>query len=88
MSKYMQLTVPSGTFYYQNSLEDTYPNLARNLKALDRELVDRNPPLYAIAGQLDKLLYKFDGTPVREVLFRHKENLRNLHKSIEENIAD
>jgi hypothetical protein len=37
---------------------------------------------------LDKLLYKFDGTPFRDVLLRHKENLRNLHKSIEENIAD
>ena len=87
MSKYMQLTV-TVTSYYQNSLEDTYPNLARNLKALDRELVDRNPSIYAIAGQYDSLLYKFDGTPVREVLLRHKENLRKLYKSIEGNIAD
>jgi hypothetical protein len=87
MSKYMQLTV-TVTPYYQKTIEDTYPNLARRLKALDSDLVDRNLSLYAIAGQLDKLLYKFDGTPVREVLLRHKENLRNLHKSIEENIAD
>jgi hypothetical protein len=50
--------------------------------------VEGNPSLYGIAGQLDKLLYTFDGTPFRDVLLRHKENLRNLHESIEENIAD
>lgn len=83
----MHLTVTVNP-YYQNNLEDAYPNLARHLKALDQDLVERNPSLYAIAGQLDKLLYKFDGTPVREVLLRHRENLRNLHKGIEEDIAD
>ncbi|MHB9075754.1 MAG: hypothetical protein ACYC6G_19810 [Desulfobaccales bacterium] len=87
MSKYMQLTV-TVTPYYLNKIEDTYPNLARNLNALDPELVERNPSLYELAGQIDKLLYKFDGTPVREVLLRHKENLRKLYKSIEGNIAD
>ena len=87
MSKYMQLTV-TVLPYYQKNLEDTYPKLARYLKSLDSDLVERNPSLYGIAGQLDKLLYKFDGTPVRDILLRHKENLRNLHKSIEENIAD
>jgi hypothetical protein len=87
MSKYMQLSV-TVTPYYQKNLEDSYPNLARRLKALDRGLVELNPSLFAIAGQWDKLLYKFDGTPVRDVLLRHRENLRNLHKSIEENIAD
>ena len=74
--------------YYQKDLEGTYPKLARNLKSLDSDLVEKNPSLYALAGQLDKLLYTFDGTPVREVLLRHRENLQNLHKSIEENIAD
>ena len=48
----------------------------------------QNPSLYAIVGKLDKLLYTFDRTPLRDVLLRHRENLRNLHKSIEENIAD
>jgi hypothetical protein len=81
MSKYMQLTVTVNS-YYQKNLADNYPNLARNLKVLDRELVDRNPLPYAIAGQCDSLLYKVDGTPVRDVLLRHRENLRNLHKSI------
>ncbi len=87
MSKYMQLTV-SVNSYYQKNLGDTYPNLARRLKALDSGLVEQNPSLYAVAGQIDKLLYKFDGTPVRDVLLRHKENLRNLHKNIEKDIAD
>jgi hypothetical protein len=87
MSKYMQITVTVNP-YYQKNLQDTYPNLARRLQALDRDLAERNPSLYELAGQVDKLLYKFDGTPVREVLLRYRENLRHLHKSIEANIAD
>ena len=87
MSKYMHLTV-TVVPYYQKDLEGTYPKLARYLRTLDSDLVERNPSLYAIAGQLDKLLYRFDGTPLREVLLRHRENIRGLHKSIEENIAD
>ena len=87
MSKYMHLTVTVSP-YYQNELEGTYPKLARRLRTLNSDLVERNPSLYAIAGQLDKLLYIFDGTPLREVLLRHRDNLKNLHKSIEENIAD
>jgi len=87
MSKYMQLktaVIP----LYGNDLEDTYPNLARRLSTLAGELVKQNPSLYEIAGQTDKLLYVFDGTPLREVLLRHREDLRNLHKSITENLAD
>ena len=87
MSKYMQLTVTVRP-YYEKNLEQTYPKLARNLKYLYSDLVERNPSLYEIAGQLDKLLYTFDGTPLRDVLLRHRENPINLHKSIEENIAD
>ena len=87
MSKYMHLTV-TVVPYYEKNLEQTYPKLARHLKYLDPDLVERNPSLYGIAGQLDKLLYVFDGTPFRDVLLRQRENLRNLHKSIEENIAD
>jgi hypothetical protein len=87
MSKYMHLTVTIVP-YYSKDLEETYPKLARHLKSLASDLVERNPSLYAIAGQLDKLLYTFDGTPLREVLLRHRENLRNLHKSTEEHIAD
>ena len=87
MSKFMHLTVTVSP-YYQTDLEGTYPNLARRLKTLEPDLVELNPSLYAIAGQLDKLLYAFDGTPLREVLLRHRADLQNLHKSIEENIAD
>lgn len=87
MSKYMHLKVTVSP-YYQNDLADTYPNLARRLKTLAPDLVERNPSLYEIAGQLDKLLYTFDGTPLRDVFLRHRENLKNLHKSIEVNIAD
>ena len=87
MSKYLHLSV-TVLPYYPRNLEETYPKLARRLNSLDPDLVERGPSLYAIAGQLDKLLYTFDGTPLREVLLRHRENLRNLHKSIEENIAD
>jgi len=87
MSKYMQLKVNVSP-YYQTDLEGTYPNLARRLRTLAPDLVDRNPSLYEIAGQTDKLLYTFDGTPLREILLQHRENLKNLHKGIEENIAD
>ncbi len=83
----MHLTVTVSP-YYQNDLEGTYPNLARRLRTLNSHLVERNPSLYAIAGQLDKLLYTFDGTPLREVLLRHRDNLKNLYKSLEEHIAD
>lgn len=85
MSKYMQITV-TVLPYYPKYLEDTYPKLARYLKTSD--LAERNPSLYGIAGQLDKLLYTFDGTPLREVLLRHREKLRDLYKNIEENLAD
>jgi hypothetical protein len=87
MSKYMQLTVTVRP-YYEKNLEETYPKLARYLKSFNSDPVEGNPSLYGITGQLDKLLYAFDGTPFRDVLLRHRENLRTLYKSIEENIAD
>ena len=87
MSKYMHLTI-TVLPYYPKDLEETYPKLAFHLKSLDADLVERNPSLYGIAGQLVKLLYAFNGTPLREVFLRHGENLRTLYKSIEGNIAD
>jgi hypothetical protein len=87
MSKYMHLKV-TVLPVYQNDLKDAYPRLARRLRAIVAELVDGNPSLYEIARQLDKLLYVTDGTPLREVLSRHREDIRSLQKSIEENIAD
>lgn len=87
MSKYMQLTVTVQP-YYQKDLEATYPNLTHYLKFLDPSLTEQSPALYGLAGQLDKLLYRLEGTPLRKVLLRHAEKLRSLHKRIEEKIAD
>jgi hypothetical protein len=87
MSKYMQLTV-TVVPVYPGDLEGTYPKTARYLNSSVSDLAGRNPSLYQIAGQLDKLLYTFDGTPFRDVLLGHRENLRNLYKSIEKNVAD
>lgn len=87
MSKYMQLTVTVRP-YYQKDLEGIYPKLARNLGYLDSTLPARNPSLYELAGQLEQLLYRYDGTPLRDVFLRHSEKLRNLHKNIQDNIAD
>jgi hypothetical protein len=87
MSKFMQLTVTVRP-YYQKDLQGTYPKLARDLGYLDSSLSTRNPSLYELVGQLDQFLYRHDGTPLRAVLLRHTEKLRNLHKLIQENIAD
>lgn len=87
MSKHMQLTVTVRP-YYKKDLEGTYPKLARNLGYLDSGLANRNPSLYELVGQLDQLLYRLDGTQLREVLLRHSEKLRNQYKTIQENIAD
>jgi molecular chaperone GrpE (heat shock protein) len=83
----MQLTVTISP-YYQKDLKGTYPKLARNLGYLDSSLPTQNPSLYELVGQLDQLLYRHDGTPLRDVLLRHSEKLRNLHKNIQDNIAD
>jgi hypothetical protein len=87
MSKHMQIAV-TVTPFYQEDFDQTYPKLARHLGYLDADLVRSNPSLYALAGRLDKLLYAFDGTALREVLLRHRAPLQSLHKDIEENIAD
>ena len=83
----MQITVTVKP-YYEEEFEKTYPKLARHLGYLDVTLVKSNPSLYALVSRLDKLLYAFDGTKLREVLLRHREKLLGLHKSIEEHIAD
>jgi hypothetical protein len=87
MSKYMQLTVTVRP-YYPRDMEGTYPKLERHLRRLDADLVKRDPSLYELAGQLDQLLFRSEGTQLREVLLRHSEKLRDLHKSIQVKIAD
>jgi len=86
MSKHMQITVTVQPFY-QEEFKQAYPNLARHLGYLDAPLVKSNPSLYGLVTQLDKLLYAFDGTKLREVLLPYRERLLSLHKSIEENIG-
>ena len=87
MSKYMHISV-SIKPYYGGDLQQTYPKLARHLGHLDAVLVQRNPSLYELAAGLDKLLYAFDGTTLREVLLGHREKLKSLHESIEGNMAN
>jgi hypothetical protein len=87
MSKCMHIAV-TVTPYYQEDFARTFPKLARHLGYLDAALVQSNPSLYALAGRLDQLLYAFDGTELREVLLRHRQELLALHKGIEANIAD
>ena len=87
MSKYMQIAV-SVKPYYQQEFQDVFPKLARHLGYLDRELVQQNPSLYQLAGHLDELLLKYDGTPLREVLLPQRDKLQQLYKDIEKNIAD
>lgn len=87
MSKNMQITVTVRP-YYEKSLEETYPKLARYLKHHDANLASRNPSLYELVGQLDQLLYRYDRTQVREVFLRYKDKLKNEYKIIQENIAD
>lgn len=87
MSKNMQLTV-SVRPYYKKNLESTYPKLGSYLKNHKSWPVNRNPSLYELAGQLDQLLYQFDGTLLREVLLLHQDKLREACKVIQDNIAD
>jgi hypothetical protein len=87
MSKHMQISVTVSPYYHQE-LGDAYPKLARHLGYLDPELVKRHPSLYELAGNLDKLLYQFDRTPLREVLLQHRDKVLQLHKTIEKDIAD
>jgi hypothetical protein len=87
MSKHMQLTV-SIRPYYQKDLTETYRKLAHHLGYLDADLTSSNPSLYALVGQLDQLLHRFEGTPLRGVLLRHREKLVKLYKDVEDNIAN
>jgi len=87
MSLHMQITVTIRPFY-KKSFEKTYPRLARHLSYHDPGLVDKNPSLYELAGQIDMLVYQFDGTPLRQVLLDHKQPLTKTCHAIEKHIAD
>jgi hypothetical protein len=74
--------------YYEKNLEGTYSRLGRCLRHLDADLANQNPSLYELAGKVDQLLYRFDGTQLREVLLPYKEKLKDTYNAIQENIAD
>lgn len=74
--------------YYERDLEGVYPKLTRHLRYTAPALVAGNPSLYDMAGQIDQLLYNFEGTKLSKVLARHKGSLKEIHKRIQENLAD
>ncbi len=87
MSKHMQITVTIRPFYSKD-FEAAFPKFARALGASASGLVNREPSLYDFAGQIDKLLYRTDGTPLRQVLIRYKDELKKLHTATQEEIAN
>lgn len=87
MSKYMQLTVTVQP-HYPGDLRGAYPKLARHLGYLDPELAGRNPSVHELTTQLDRLLYRHEGTSLRKVLLRHRDKLRQLQEEIGRHIAD
>lgn len=87
MSKNMQITVTIQP-YYTRDFEGSYPKLALALKSAMPDLITQDPSLYKLAGLTDKLLYHSDGTPLREILIQHKDELKKTYAAIQEDIAD
>ncbi len=74
--------------YYEKDLETSYPKLGRYLRHQDSGLVRENPSFYELAGRIDTLLYRYDGTKLYELLFKYKGSLKKAYKRIETHIAD
>ena len=88
MSKTMQLTVRVRP-YYKKGLNADYPKIAQGLSYIHEAWVEEGPSLFDIVGRLDKLLCELEGNPpFRKILLKHKDELRKLHKEVEEHIAD
>ena len=88
MSKYMQMTVQICS-YHKKGLEADYPKFAKALSFLDEKWAGQDLSLFDIAGRVDRLLYDAEGNrPFREILLKHKDNLRKLYKTVESHIAD
>lgn len=87
MSKNMQITVTIRPFY-EKDFEGTYPKLGRALRYVDPDYINQNPSLYEVIEQIDKLLYRIDGTSIREILIPHKDNLKNIFSTIQKHIAN
>ncbi len=88
MSKYMQLKVRI-TPYYKKDMASDYPHIYSGLNYLNEAWLEKEPSFFDIVGKLDKLLYDLEGNPpFREILLKHQDELRNLHKEVEAHIAD
>ena len=88
MSKTMQLTVRILP-YLEKGMKSDYPKISQGLGYVDEAWVEEGPSFFDIVGRLDKLLYESEGNPpFRKVLLKHKDELRKLHKEVEEHIAD
>lgn len=88
MSKYMQLEVRV-TPYYKKDMASDFPNIFRGLNYLNTTWQEKEPSFFDIVEKLDKLLYDLEGNPpFREILLKHQDKLRKLHKDVEAHIAD
>ena len=88
MSKTMQLKVRILP-YLEKDMKSDYPKISQGLGYVDKALVEEGPSFFDIVGRLDKLLYELEGNPpFRKVFLKHKDELRKLHKEVEEHIAD
>lgn len=87
MSKHMQLTIIIKPFYEKN-FETTYPKLVNCLGLPGVDLAKEEHSLYELAGQVDQLLYKCDGTKLREVLLPYKDKMKKIYNAIQGKIAD
>lgn len=88
MSKYMQMKIQIQS-YYNKSLADAYPRIAKRLSRSDEAWVESGPSLFHIVGKLDSLLYELEGDqPFREILLSQKKTLQGLYETVEENVAD
>lgn len=88
MSKYMQLEVRV-TPYYKKNMASAYPHISSGLGHLNQAGLEKEPSFFDIVEKLDKLLYDLEGNPpFREILLKHQDKLRKLHKDVEANIAD
>ena len=88
MSKFMQLKVRV-TPYYKQDMASVYPHISRGLGYLKQTWLEKEPSFFDIVGKLDKLLYDLEGNPpFREILLKHKDTLRKLHRDVEAHIAD
>ena len=83
----MQITVTVRPFYSKD-FEGHFPKLARRLSALCPDFIRPEPSLYELAGQIDKLLYRTDGTRLRDVLLQHKDDLKTSYRAAQEQIAN